>query len=301
MNRKYMTIAGTIALGGVILGASAYAAISGTSGYDIYKQALKNTCAVQSITPKTEVTVKDNGSVLVKLDSLTKINRSDKTMSNNITVSSADGQKTIDLYRQDSKTIFKSSDSNVYDVMERNKEMEQKRKNKKEDDPSRINDIENVADALVGNIQNYITLNNNTDGTKEVSLELSDNQISPVINAVASLVVKNAGREMDRGEKIGPEDMSFITNLKDKLPKLESNIKVTRVDVDAKITKDNLIQEQTENLIITGTDASGKTHEVMVSVTTNFDGFNSTKPDKVDLTGKQVKVIQHEKFKHQED
>lgn len=301
MNRKYMTIAGTIALGSVILGATAYGAISGTSGYDLYKEAVKNSYAAQSITPKTELTVKDNGNVLVKVDTTTKIDKTNKAMSNIVTMSSAEGQKTIDMYRQDDKTIIKNSDSDVYNVMEPNKARELKRKEHKEDDPSRVKDIENVADALVGNIQNYITLDNNTDGTKEVSLELTDSQISPVINAVASLAVKNATYKEDHEEGINQKEMAYLTAIQDKLPKLVDNIRVTRVDVDAKITQNNLIQDQTENLIITGTDANGKTHEVSVSVTTDFEGYNSTVPDKVDLTNKKVNVIQHEQFKHEED
>ncbi|MHB9093274.1 MAG: hypothetical protein ACYC21_01265 [Eubacteriales bacterium] len=301
MNKKLMTIAGAIALGGVMLGASAYAAISGTSGYDIYKQALKNTYAVQSITPKTEVTVKDNGNLLVKVDATTKVNKADKSMSNSVTVASGNEKKTVDMYRQDEKTITKSSDSDVYSVMEPGMEGKHKRVKGNEDDLSRIKDIENVADALVGNIQNYITLNSNSDGTNEVSLQMSDNQVSPVVNAVASLAIKNAAGRPGHKEYMDKTDSAFGADLQDKIPKLVDNIRVSRVDVNAKINKDNFIQDQTENFIVTGTDANGKTHELSVSINTSFTGYNSTTPDKVDLNGKQVKSVQHEQYRRESE
>jgi len=297
MNKKLMAILGTVAVGGVLLGATAYAAISGTSGYDVYKQAFKNTYAVNSITPKTEVTVKDNGNLLFKVNATSKIDKENKSVSNSVTVTSGDLQKTMDMYRQDGKTVMKSSDSSVYNVMEPGKE----RKHKKEwgeDDTGWFEDIENVVDALAANIQNHITLNDNPDGTKEVALQLSGNQVPPVINAVASLMVRNAGKEDGHwGNK--HRGFAFDSSLQDKLPKLVDNIRVSRIDVNAKINKDNLIQEQTENLIITGTDANGNTHEVVVTIDTSFSNYNSTIPDKIDLNGKQVKTVSHENYRYE--
>ncbi|ADG83473.1 hypothetical protein [Thermincola potens] len=297
MNKKLMAILGTVAVGGVLLGTTAFAAISGTSGYDVYKEALKNTYAVNSITPKTEVTVKDNGKLLFKVDAISKLDKEKESMSNSVTVTSGGLQKTVDMYRQDNKTVIKSSDSSVYNVLQRGRERNHK-KEWREDDPGRIKDIENVADALTGTIQNYITLNSNPDGTKEVALQLSDKQISPIINAVASLMVKNLDKELKHmGNK--PMDFAFENSLQDKLPRLVDNIRVSHIDVEAKINKDNLIQEQTENITITGTDAKGNAHEVVINIDTGFSNYNSTTPDTVDLSGKQVNIISPENYRHE--
>lgn len=296
MNKKLMAILGTIAVGGVLLGTTAYAAISGTSGYDVYKQALKNTYAVKSITPKTEITVKDNGKLLFKVDATSKIDKENESMSNSVTLTSGDIEKIMGMYRQDGKTVMKSGDSDIYNIVEGGKALKHK-KEWKEGDPGRVEDIENVVDAFAGNIQNYITLKDNSDGTKEVALQMSDNQVSPVINAVASLVVKNAGKD---GGPRGQKHMGFAldSSLHDKLPQLVDNIRVSRVDVGAKISKDNLIQEQTENISITGTDADGNIHELVISIDTGFSNYNSTIPDKVDLTGKQIKTVSRENYGH---
>lgn len=291
MNKKLTTIAGAIALSSMMVGATAYGAVSGTSGYDLYKQALKNTVAAQSITPATEVTMQDNGQLLLKANDTAKLNRADKTMSNSVTVISGNQQKTMDMYRQNGQTIMKTSDSAVYNVMDTRKTGKAKNIETQKEDSSRIQDIENVADALVGNIQNYISLQDNQDGTKEVSLELSESQVSPVVNAAASLAVKNAEAKANHQMNMGNSRNAFAAGLLEKMPKLVQNIRVSKVDVDAKISSDNLIQSQSELFTITGTDASGKNHVLTINVNTTFSGINATTPDKVDLTGKQVKTM----------
>lgn len=305
MNKKAKMVILTIAFGTVMLGATAYGAISGTSGYDLYKQALKNTIAVKSISPDTKVTVKDNGNLLVTVDSATKINKTDKTMSNNIAIAAGNQKENIDIYQQNGKTITKSSNSKVYNVVvgrkfEKNakfkKDAKFKLKEKREMDPNRIKDIENVVDAVFSNVQNYITLKDNSDGTKDVTLDMSQTQVSPVINAITSLFVKNVTQKIDDRGDMGKGEFAFIANLKDKLPKLVGNIQVNSIDVDAKINNDNLIQGQTENVVISGTDANGQTHQIEISITTNFTGFNSTTPDKINLKGKQVKVMEPKMF-----
>lgn len=294
MNKKLTTILATVAVGGVLLGTSAYAAISSSSGYDVYKQAFKNTYGVSSITPRTAVTVKDNGKLVLKVDSVSEIDKANNSMSNNVTVSSGGLQKTMEIYSQDGKTIMKSSDSDVYNVMD-NSGKRIHRMDRKEEDPERFEDIENVVDAFAGSVQNFINLSENPDGTKEVSLQMSDTQVSPVINAAASLVVRNTGKGGHSGGHMGNV---FDSSLQEQLPKLVDNIKVSRVEVEAKINKGNLIQEQSEIFVITGTDSSGKTHEVVVDIDTDFSNYNSTKPDKVDLSGKQVKQISNKGFRH---
>lgn len=291
MNKKLIATVGTVALGGVLLGSTAYAAISGTSGYDLYKQALKNTHEVQAMTPKTEVVVLDNGQQVIKVDAVSKVDTVSKTGSQNIQVDTPDGQKQLNIYMQEGKTVVKSADSQVYSILESNGK--NFHKDWKQDDTGRLKDIENVIDAMAGNLQNFIGVQENTDGTKSVSLQLTDSQISPVIHAVTSLVANNL--DLEHGNKGATG--GFHDSLKVNLPKLVDNIKVSKIDVAAEINQDNLIAEQTQKFVITGNDAEGKSHELVISINMEFVDYNSTTPDKVDLTGKQIKVIEHQ-FKH---
>ncbi|UUZ95625.1 hypothetical protein LJK87_14985 [Paenibacillus sp. P25] len=53
----------------------------------------------------------------------------------------------------------------------------------------------------------------------------------------------------------------------------------------------NHIVEQDAVLTLTGKDASGTAHEVVIDAKLGLSGFDSTTPDQVDLTGKQVQTI----------
>ena len=56
-------------------------------------------------------------------------------------------------------------------------------------DPVLAQEVENIVDLLVGNnIQDSFGLQSNPDGTKEISLQLNEDQISPIQNAATSLI-----------------------------------------------------------------------------------------------------------------
>lgn len=222
MDKKLMAFLAFIAVGGVLLGTTAYAEISGTSGYDVYKQALVNTYDIESVTPKTEITLKDNGKLAYKVNLLAETVQENQKMS----------------------------------------------------------EIQGLVDAAADYLPNYILVNSSPDGTKEVSLQMSGNQVLPIINVFASMMVENLGN--DKGH--GGDDFNSVLadSLKGKLPKLVEDIRVSRIEVNAKINKENLILEQSENLVLAGTDENGHTHEVLINIATVFSD-NNTAFDKIDL------------------
>lgn len=294
MNKKLATIGVSIALGGIMLLSASYGAFADSSGYNSYKSALKNTLAAKSVTPKVEISVQDNGSQLMNIASTMKINREDRTSSRGTAITAGGQQYSTESYRQSGQAVIKNSDSDIYKVMQSGPKSRHDDQGLKENDLNSgfASDVENVIDALVGNIQNYITQQNNPDGTKDVALHLSGSQIPPVANAAASLLVKNAERENRHGGEI-PSGLE--SKIQQNVPRLVSDIMVTSGDVTANISQDNLIQNQTAHITISGKDASGNSHELVISANIDLSGFNSTIPDTIDLTGKNVQSVQHEK------
>jgi len=292
MNKK-LVIGISVIVGGVLMAATALASGSGSTGYDVYKTAFKNTRAATSMTGTAAFTVADNGKVIVQSNGTVKMNQNTKAMSGVLNVT-FDGQtKTMTVYRQDDQTVTKSSDSDVYNVLafEPGKHKGAKEWGHGHQNPALAKDMENIVDLLVGNYQNYISLDSKGEGMKEVSLALSDSQISPLVNAVASLAVRERALESEKNRH--PSD-PFASAIHDQLPKLVDQIRVTSVDVKADIDDQNFIREQTADITLTGKDAAGQDHEVVVSVDLNLSNINSTTPDSIDLTGKSVKTIQPE-------
>lgn len=295
MNKKLTTIGVSVALGGIMLFTTAYGAFADSSGYDSYKAAFKNTLAAKSITPKIQVSVSDNGNPLLNVASTMKINNENRSSSRSITVTSGDQQSTTDIYRQNGQTVIKNGDSDTYQVSQsdNNRKHDDKQWGEKDLNSAYASDVENVIDAAVGNIQNYITAQNNQDGTNDIALHLTDSQIPPVVNAVASLLVKNAERENGHGKHT---PSPFESMIQQKMPQLVSDIKVTSDDMTAKISQDNLIQNQTANITISGKDAGGNAHQIVISANVDLSNFNNTNPDTVDLTGQKTQTVQHEKM-----
>ena len=292
MDKKVITALGTIAVGGLLFGTSAFAAITQPSGYDLYKEALKNTKAVQSLTPMIELSVRDNGEEIFKVNFVTKLDKETKISSSDIVFDVQNQQKNVDIFVNDGNTVVKSEGSDVYKMLKTNKEGFHKEG--KYHGQGHLEDMESIIDALIGNIETFINVSETSDGTRVIDLQLSENQISPVINAVTSVAVKNMA---DHSSKAVPVEGGFHDGITPELPKLVKNIRVSKIDVKAEVNSENLIEEQAIFFEIIGEDAEGKSHELVVGVDAGFTDFNSTAPDKVDLTGQEVQQIKHE-FKH---
>jgi hypothetical protein len=294
MNKKTTMIIASIAIGVVTLTTTAFASITTTTGYDAYKSADKNAATAKSVTANVTASVKDNGSLLVGMDSSVKLNRDNSTMSETAAITTAGNSvKTLSAYMQDGKLITKTSDSNVYNEIASGDRMHRDEKwNDKSESDTRINQAEKIVDALLGNITDNFKLDNNSDGTKDVTFNLSDAQVPAVVNAVLSVAavnVDNQGRIMHKESPLG-------IDFKNMIPELTDNIKVTNVSSNAKIDANNDITNQTVNVTITGNDVKGNAHVITIAANVDLSKYNSTTPDKVNLTGKQVKVIEHKGF-----
>ncbi len=289
MKQKRWMVLMSMALGGLMIFGVAFASASGTSGYEVYKTALKNTRAAASMTGQVKVSAVDNGNTIVNLDGSAKMNREAKTMSGAVTAKTGNVTSTSEVYQQDGKVITKASTSDVYNVMERHPGAKQP---KPEGDRSQLEqkyaqDVENLIDAVVGNIKNDVTLNTNADGSKEVSLQLSGNQIPAPLNAIASLAIKSGLHER-ANEKMS----AAATAIKNNLPQLTDGITLSNIDIKAVVDDQDLIKSQQVILTVSGKDASGASHEVVVTIDLNLSNINQTTPDSIDLTGKQVKTMQ---------
>lgn len=288
MNKKKLGIlALTVGVSGSVLIISAFSALANsTSGYDQYKNAFKQTKAVENMTGNLEVSVKDNGKTLFTIDSTIKKDLKNHECSAKINIQSNGKTQTLDMFNQGEEKIFKASDSDLYYV----KKGKEKKHHHKSGDHDQ--DMEYVIDVLMSGLRKDIQSVNKADGNKEVSLSLLGSQISPVVQALGSVLVQKATdkHEHDHHHKRVP----FFNKeeLKSSLPKLTQDIKMKQVNVKAEINDKNLIEEQTAEVTITGKDAAGKEHEVTINLKLELSQFNNTVTDKVDLNGKKVKTFE---------
>ncbi|MBX4270955.1 hypothetical protein [Clostridium estertheticum] len=284
MNKKIIAIITTLAISGGVLMGTAYAGASQLSGYDAYKLAIKDTANLKNETAVLKVSVSDAGKDLVDVSSNIKVNKAANTMSNATTVKSSTGTEDFSTFKQAGKSISKSSTSEVYNVKEENN---RKNLNKKAEvtNPEVAKSMEVVLDTLVGSMKNNVAVTDNEDGTKKVAVNLSQENIVPLVNAITSIALTKNNDEPMLNEKAGNLDV------KNMLPQLASGITVKSVVVTGDINKDNIITAQVAKIVVTGLDAKGVAHEVTINAALSLSNINATTPNTVDLTGKQVKTV----------
>lgn len=299
MNKKLAMIGAGVVAGSVLLMSSVYAGVGSAPGYNAYKSAIKNTAKVDNVTDNIKLSVVDNGKVLIQVDSILKTGKDDSTDSAAITLLTGDTKQSIQIFNQEDQDIIKTSNSDVYKIIsadpeelaEHKKAMEEHRF---EHDPAFTQEVEKVIDALVGNLKDYVTLEE--DGAaKEIGLHLEGSQIPAIVNTVSSILIRESGK--DHGEQqpeLNPADTFGINveSIKDSLPKLAEDIKIESFSLDADVNADNLITNHTAEIQISGKDSQGTNHEVVVTLSVDSSDFNQTTPDTVDLTGKKVEHVE---------
>ncbi|MFK7694384.1 hypothetical protein [Paenibacillus sp. HJGM_3] len=302
MKKKWLVLGSAIGVSSVVMIATGFSALAGSSGYEAYKSALKTTKSAQSATVQAAGSLRDNGNVLVQASGSFKVAK-DEAASGQAEVSANGTPQSIRFAKQAEGTVVKSSASDVYYVHPDNQDHPFKHKGHDGADMSQ--QAETVIDALVGNLKNYVTVDTQSDGSKDIAVQLDNAQIPAVINAIAPIAIKHAAQADHRAMHQNDQaDIPFNHDaLKDAAPQLSQDIKIEKVAVKAHINADNYIEHQEADITVSGKDDQGTAHQVTLHVQADLSNFNKTTPDTIDLAGQQVQTIQQErervrKFQH---
>ncbi|GGA09166.1 hypothetical protein GCM10008018_63450 [Paenibacillus marchantiophytorum] len=298
MKKKWLMLGGAVGISSIVMVTTGFSALASTSGYDAYKSALKNTKTVQNVAVQAAAALQDNGNVLASANGSFKVSLDSKTASGNADVLANGTQQSLSFYKQDNQTVLKSNASDVYFVKQ---EGDKKHKTEKKLNETEIpQQVETVIDALVGNLKDYVAVDTKTDGTKEISIQLDNAQIPTVVNALAPIAIKEASKDEHDGKQKNAAGQAVATPfnedfLKNAAPQLTQDIKIEKVSIKASINADNYISHQEADLTVSGKDDSGAAHQVTLHLQADLSGYNQTTPDTVDLTGKTVQNLKHDR------
>lgn len=285
MNKKRLkTLAVTAAAGCLLLTMSVTAFASTGSGYESYKSAVESTILAQNATVDAQFEVKDNGLTILSGSSSVKLDNENSSSQTNLTVDGV--SKTYATSRDVANGTFVSEANGQYYVMQ--KPNDKSDSNKGENDKltassSTVKLAEMLADTLAGDVKNQFVKDGQT-----ISLNLEGSQIPELAKLAISAAAENSGR-MEKGHHGDGVDEASLKPLMDKLPKL-SNTDVKSISMTAAVDG-NVLKNNETTVVITGTDASGKAHELSIMVKGDVSNIGSTKIDTIDTTGKDVKTI----------
>lgn len=98
MNKKLLA---GIGISGAIMLSSVYSISANTSGYDLYKSALKQTHTAESATMSIKLNLKDNNKSIFSVDSLYKADMKDQVSSISSQLENETEKSNMNIYKQD--------------------------------------------------------------------------------------------------------------------------------------------------------------------------------------------------------
>ena len=265
-------------LGTLLLATTALADIANKSGYDQLKDALKLTAEqtnqkFDNFTMDISFALKDNGKTLETSNTTQKYDRIKSASENINSMSSVGGNQngaTYHSYSDKTSMISWQASDPTYNVMEFTKG----RNDVLFPNPFKqdnAGDFEKIADAVVGSLKDQVVVTENPDGSKGLAGSLTEVQIPTLVNAVASLQLKQ----------------QFNGN-QPNMPHLTKDVFVKEVKGTAKLNKDGVMESILGTAVLSGKDDKGTDHDVTVEILAKLSGINSTTVTKPDLTGKKV-------------
>lgn len=281
IKNKKMLMTLSFCLGAVMLAATAFADITTKTGYDQFKDSLKFTAEniiekAQSYTAETTASVSDNGNLLMSVTNKQKVNHATKQTENASTAENNTGKLQDSYYYNDENVAISHNIGNdLYYVTEYSHQINSFQPGNpfKEE---RAKDAEKIADALVGNLKDYIIINDKADGSKELSGSLSEAQIPALVNAVASFGVKQTFSE----NRMGNGQFS--------LPQITDDIFIKSAKANINVNKDGIIESVLASATLSGKDKAGIVHDITIDLLMRLSDINSTTITKPDLTGKKI-------------
>lgn len=276
MNKKF--IAG-IGISGVLMLGSVYSISADSSGYDLYKEALKKTHGADSATMAISMNLEDNGSALFTTKSLMKADVKNQVSAISTQMANESETSSMNMYKQDGNWyVSKEGTDPIY-------KMEIKSPHHKDMGELR-DDMENLIDVMTKNLQKQITVAEAKKGSHTIELDLTGKEIPLTANALSTLMIKHAVMIQDNQE---PNESSF--HIKATLPKLNHDINVKQIKLTARVNKENYVEKQTVKAVVTGKDKQGKTHELNLNMTLNVSDYNQTTVTHVEIPAEKVEVL----------
>lgn len=274
----------TFLIGTSVFVTTAIADISTKSGYEQLKDSLKRTTSslsesVNNFTVEVSYSAKDNNKVFETSSEVKKfdlVNKSEESISSNLRW---DGMEYKNYYYSDQNMRISKGNEDTYYVTK----FASPRENGNSgifSDPfkeDRAEDIEKIVDAVVGNLKDYIMVDERHDGSKSLTGSLNEVQIPAIVNAGASFMVK---------QQFSPSYRDTGTGLQ----QIKKDIYVKGVTGRANINKDGILENFLGSVALMGKDNQGVIHEVNIDILAKIYDINSTLVQKPELTGKKVET-----------
>lgn len=318
-NRKIIMIVAMIAAI-TLFTVTAFASSSSYAGYNTLKEVMKNSKQMEkfnSATIEGAFQIQDNGKNIVTLNATGKMNPENKEVSGSINISSENDSQNVTIYATENNAyIIDETKGDIYNIVNSSKDNPIKHKFEEQRFSHRDGEVnesrEALMDYLMGDLKYQVKAKENSDGTKNISINLNENEIPVPLNLMAGVI---ASKGFDNSEKYDNPHMNNeahlelinhmpflqnIENMKKQMPELKQNVKFTNLSVNLNVDKDNEMRGFEFKATITGEDINGIFHEINLLNSASIKDVNSTLVDNFDTADKDIKIIDGDFLLHME-
>lgn len=284
LSKKAMTVL-SFTLGTSIFVSTAFADALIGSGYDQLKDSAKYTAAqmekgLNNFTIEMLYSVKDNGQTLVQGSNKTKVNSVEQANEDNSTTQYPSGKSTSTYsYSDKNRSVWKNSVEDQYYVTEFPEGLDRNNQFKSPFNEQGAPEVEKIFDALVGNLKDYVQVEESSEGGKVFSGSLSEAQVPAIVNAVSSFGMKQI--LVNEGPYQGEASV----------PHIESDIYIKKVTGTAVVNKEGLLESVTGDVVLSGKDKNGVQHDLSMNAVFKLSDVGTTKITLPDLTGAKVEKV----------
>jgi len=173
MNKKLLA---AIGISGTLMLGSVYSISANTSGYDLYKEALKKTHSADSATLHFNLTLEDNKKSILSSESIFKSDSVNQVNSISTRLANESEVSMMNMYKQDGNWfVMKDGLDTVYKMDTSNNPHHSNTAELKDD-------VENLIDVMTKNLQQQITVDEMKNGNHDIELDLTGKEISIYIS-----------------------------------------------------------------------------------------------------------------------
>lgn len=305
INRKVAVIL-AFCIGFAIFATTAFADVSTKTGYEQFKSTVKDTLAkisntTDSYTTDQTMTFSEDGKFTSSNENITKKdNKNQISETTTINKNNSNGDSTYYSYNDKEKQITKNSgtlDDTYYVYKHAANSITTSSTSNMFLNP--FTQAEGIIDALVMtlNLQDCITVIDNSDNTKTLTSSLSDGQVPMLVNAITSYLFKQsyntsaqmASIRLSQGVSSGISQKLANSNASPlNLLKLKNDVYIKNVSLNISIDKNNVISNLSGSCTVSGKDEQNLVHLITTDFVIKISNIDKTVITAPDLTDKKV-------------
>lgn len=285
-------------LSAVLIGGASLTIYANNDGYELYKDALKNTHTLSSATTNIEASVTDNGTLINEVQMGAQYNLQQEIMHSKVEMVTNGQKEAFDIAYQEEGVIIKNLEQSSYYLLKDNQSKAEKKETfEAHHNPELLRIMEHVFDALTVQVHDDIKITNKVEGQKEITVDMSNGDIPIVFREIGQYIVKK-GTSVHENATMEAAEYPFLSqDLTVNMPALVSDIEIAKVKVNSQLTNDEIIKHQTMYVNITGKDKAGTKHELELQFNMDYTNINSTNLTPVEIDDSKTEIMDTSKLK----